>query len=444
MSDSAPPSLILDGPLRTALWRIAWPSISFQLLVFLNNFVDYQWVKELGQEAAAGQGAAWTTFWMMASLGQIFSTGATAVVARRVGEKRYDDARHAGTQGLRGALMASVVVGAAAWLAVPLLVGLYALSPGASGHAADYLYMLSAGAPAFFFFYATEGVFKGHGDMRRPLRAVATALALNIVLDPLLIFGAGLEVQGAALATVIAFAVTGGLLAWSGRRRDWIRFRERGIDFRIIRRVIRIGAPVSVHGIIFSGVYVFIMRETSQAGGDAATAALSLGLRIEGLAFMTAVGFATAAATMVGQNLGAGQPRRAHDAAWLAVRVAVWLTGIWGLLMIVAPDGVIDVLSPGPASTGYAADYLKIAGSVIIFTAIEIVLEGAFAGAGDTVPAMLLGLPFTLVRVPAAILARTMGLGVNGIFWALALTSVVRGLGFAFWFARGNWVHAKA
>jgi len=435
---------MLEGPLRTSAWRIAWPSIAFQLLVFLNNFVDYQWVKELGEEAAAGQGAAWTTFWMMASLGQIFSTGATAVVARRVGERRYDAARHAGTQGLRGALMASVVVGAASWLAVPLLVSLYAMSEGASGHAADYLYVLSAGAPAFFFFYATEGVFKGHGDMRRPLRAVATALALNMVLDPLLIFGAGLEVMGAALATVIAFAVTGGLLAWSGRRRDWIRFRERGLDFNVIGRVIRIGAPVSIHGIIFSGVYVFIMRETSQEGGDAATAALSLGLRIEGLAFMTGVGLATAAATLVGQNLGAGQPARANDAAWLAVRMGVWITGIWGLLMIVTPDGAIDLLSPSPAVTGYAADYLKIAGAVIMFTAIEIILEGAFSGAGDTMPAMLLALPFTLVRVPAAIAARSLGLGVNGIFWALALTSVIRGLGFAFWFARGKWVDAKA
>ena len=102
------------------------------------------------------------------------------------------------------------------------------------------------------------------------------------------------------------------------------------------------------------------------------------------------------------------------------------------------------MLSPGPASTGYAADYLKIAGAVIIFTTVEIVLEGAFSGAGDTMPAMLLGLPFTLVRVPAAIAARSLGLGVNGIFWALALTSVVRGLGFAFWFARGKWVNAQA
>jgi putative MATE family efflux protein len=435
----------LAGPLRSSLWRIAWPAIAFQLLVFLNNFVDYQWVKELGEEAAAGQGAAWTTFWMLASLGQIFSTGATAVVARRVGEQRFDAATHAGTHGMRGALIASMLVGGAAFTMVPTLVTLYAVSPEASGHSADYLYTLSLGAPALFFFYSVEGVFKGHGDMTRPLRAVATALALNMVLDPLLIFGLDLKVMGAALATVIAFAITGLLLAWSARRRDWIRLRDPGLDLRIIGRIIRIGLPVSVHGILFSGVYVFIMRLTSQAGGDAATAALSLGLRVEGLAFMTGVGFSTAAATLVGQNLGAGQIGRAHDAAWMAVRVGVWVTGAWGLVMLVCPDVVIDLMSPSAVATGYAADYFKIAGVVIIFTTIEIVLEGAFSGAGDTMPSIFIGLPFTLLRVPAAAIASgPLGLGVAGIFWALALTSVLRGVLLALWFARGKWIHAKA
>jgi len=435
----------LEGPLRPALWRIAWPAIAFQLLVFLNNFVDYQWVAQLGEQAAAGQGAAWTSFWMIASLGQIFSTGATAVVARRVGEKRYDDARHAATQGIRGALLAALAVAAIGVALVPVLVRLYALSEEASGYAGDYLFTLSLGAPAMFFFYSVEGVFKGHGDTRRPLRAIATALALNIVLDPLLIFGAGLEVTGAALATVAAFAITGLLLVRNALHRGWIRILERGMDWRIIGRIVRIGAPVSVHGIVFSGVYAFIVRQTSIAGGDAAAAALSLGLRVEGVAFMTAVGFATAAATLVGQNMGAKQIGRAHDAAWMAVRYSVILCGIWGFLMLIAPDSLIGLLSPGPASTGYAADYFKIAAVAITFTAIEIPLEGAFAGAGDTLPAMFLGLPFTLLRVPAAYFAvHYLNQGVMGVFWALALTSVLRGLLFAFWFARGKWIYAKA
>lgn len=439
------PNPALEGPLRPALWRIAWPAILTQLLVFLNNFVDYQWVALLGEEAAAGQGAAWTTFWMVASLGQIFSTGVTAVVARRIGEQDPDSATHAGTHGVRGAVLAGFVIGALGLLAAPVLVGWYALSPTASAYAGDYLRMVCIGAPAFFFFYGVEGTFKGRGDTHRPLRAVATTLALNMVLDPVLIHVAGLKVMGAALATVIAFLLTALLLATNATRRGWVQWWARGLDVRLIGRIVRIGLPVSMHGIIFSGVYVFIMRETSLVGGDAATAALSLGLRVEGVAYMTAVGFATAAATLVGQNLGAKQVGRAHASAWLAVRMAVQVTAIWGLFMLVAPDSLVALLSPGPTAAGYAADYFKIAAVAVSFMTIEIVVEGAFAGAGDTMPAVFLALPFTLLRVPAAIFAGSyLELGVIGIFWSLALTSIVRGLLMAFWFARNRWIHAQA
>ena len=445
MNPPAASNPALDGPLRPALWRIAGPASLTQLLVFANNFVDYQWVALLGEEAAAGQGAAWTTFWMVASLGPIFSTGITAVVARRIGERDPDAARHVGTQGVRGAILAGFVVGALGLWAAPVIVGWYALSPAASAYAGDYLRIVCAGAPAFFFFYGIEGNFKGRGDTRRPLRAVATTLALNMVLDPILIHVVGLEVVGAALATVIAFLLTALLLSWNATGRGWVRWMARGLDVKLIGRVVRIGLPVSMHGIIFSGVYVFIMRETSRAGGDAATAALSLGLRVEGLAFMTAVGFATAAATLVGQNLGAGQIGRAHEAAWLSVRMAVIVTSVWGLLMLVAPDSLIAVMSAGPAATLYAAAYFQIAAVSIAFMSIEIVLEGAFAGAGDTMPAVYLGLPFTVARVPAAMIAgQVLGLGVIGIFWALALTSVIRGVLVAFWFARGRWVRGTA
>jgi len=382
-----PPNPALEGPLRPALWRIAWPAITTQLLVFLNNFVDYQWVALLGEEAAAGQGAAWTTFWMLASLGQVFSTGVAAVVARRVGEREGEAARFAGSQGIRGAVLAGFVVGALGLFAAPRLVSWYALSPEASGHAGDYLRTVCLGAPAFFFFWGVEGNFKGRGDTRRPLRAVAITLALNMVLDPLLIHGAGLEVTGAALATVIAFLLTALLLARNATARGWTDWLAPGLAARLIGRMIRIGLPVSMHGIIFSGVYVFIMRETSREGGDAATAALSLGLRVEGVAYMTAVGFATAAATLVGQNLGAKQIPRAHASAWLSVRLAVQVTGAWGLLMLVAPLAVVEAMSPSGEAALYAADYFKIAAVAVVFMSIEIVLEGAFSGgrhdAGD-------------------------------------------------------------
>ncbi len=420
------------------------PAAMIQLLVFGNNIVDYFWIQKLGEEAAAGQTQGWTVFWMLASLGQIFSTGATAIVARRIGEQRPDEAVHAATHAVRGALLTAIVVGVAGWFLVPLVAEHNASSARAAAYTLDYLQILCVGAPFLFFFYALEGTFKGRGDMRRPLVAITTALGLNMFLDPLFIFGFGLEVRGAALATVVAFGVTGAVLAIAAHRRQWVQAAS-GIDFSIVLRVLRIGTPLSIHGIVFSFVYIFIVREVNLAGGDAAAAALGLGLRVEGLAYLVSVGFAVAAAAVVGQNLGAGQVQRAHRGAWIAARYAVIFAGLWGLLLLLMPGSIVGWLSPGAASTFYALDYFHIVAVSLMFTAVEIVLEGAFSGAGDTLPPMLLGIPFTVIRIPAAILAaRTFDQGVAGIFWALTITSVIRGLLFAFWFARGRWIHAKA
>ena len=432
-------------PLRQAVLRVAVPATAFQLLVFANNLVDYLWVMQLGDEAASGQTAGWTVFWMLASLGQVFSTGVTAVVARRVGERRTDDARHAATQGLKGALLGAAVVGALGWMLVPYLTDVNESTPKAAGYTLDYLRTLLAGSPLIFSYYAFEGAFKGHGDMRRPLRALMTAVGINIVLDPLLIHVAGLEVLGAALATVVAFSVTGLTLGGAALRRGWFRWDGFGLDLRLVGRVIRIGFPISLHGITFSAVYIFLVREVNLAGGDTATAALGLGLRFEGFAFMTCVGFSTAAAAIVGQNMGARRLDRARDGAWTAVRMASWICAAWGLLFLLLPLRVVEWMAPSREAALYALDYFHIVAASLVFTAAEIVLEGALSGAGDTKPAYFLAIPMTVARVPVAMfLARTAGWGVAGVFWALTWTSVARGLLFMFWFARGRWVHGKA
>ncbi|MGH7162610.1 MAG: MATE family efflux transporter, partial [Planctomycetota bacterium] len=162
-------------------------------------------------------------------------------------------------------------------------------------------------------------------------------------------------------------------------------------------------------------------------------------------AYNTSAGCAAAAAVIVGQCLGARDPLRAHAGAWTAVRLAVWLAGAWGLLLFLLPFDAVDLLSPDARTTAHAVDYFSITACSFAFMAVELVLEGAFSGAGDTLPPMLLGLPLTLLRIPAAILlARTAGWGVAGVFWAITWTSVARGLLLALWFARGRWVRGRA
>lgn len=425
--------------------RVALPAMAFQILIFVNNFVDYFWLQRLGDEAAAGQSQGWSVFWVLTSLGQIFSTGITAVVSRRVGERRFGDATHAATHGLRGALLSAALVGIVGWFLVPAVAEASGSTPRAAGYTVDYLRTLCAGAPVIFLFFACEGTFKGRGDMRRPMRAFGLAVLLNAALDPLLIFTFELEVLGAALATVIALGVTGGLLAFAGLRREWIRGGFGGVDKELFRRVVRIGMPVSLHGIVFSVVYIFIFRETNLAGGAAAASALGLGLRLEGIAYQISVGLASAAAAVVGQCLGAGNALRANDGAWTAVKLGAWIGGVWGFVLLVLPETAISWLSSSGDAAVHATDYCRIVAASVAFTAVEIILEGAFSGAGDTRPALFLSLPLTVARIPVAMLAaRTFGMGVAGVFWALTWTSVLRGLAMALWFARGRWALARA
>jgi len=441
-TDSTAPTA-LKGPLFKSVLHIAWPAAASHLLIFAHNLVDYMWVQMVGTEAAAGLTAGWTLYWLVGSLGQIFSVGITAMVARRIGAGRNREAHHVAGQGTIGAFAAAWVVAIVGYQVLPSMIAGSASSPAATHFATDYLGVILLGCPFLFLFYAMEGTFKGHGDTRRPLRALGLALGINVILDPVLIHVAGLQVLGAGLATVIASAIAAITLLRGARSRGLLSVAKP--DLRIIRRIVRIGTPLSMHGILFSLVYVKIIAEVNRAGGDAATAALGLGLRVEGFAYLVCLGCASAAATMVGQNLGAGNIPRANAAAWLAVRLGVIVSGIWGLLMLVVPHGVVDLISPGSEATSYAVIYMECVSVSLMFTALELVLEGAFSGAGDTLPPMFLGIPMTVLRVPAAILAaRTFGWGVVGIFWALTLTSIARGLLFAYWFQRGKWIHAKA
>jgi len=434
--------------MRRAVLRIAVPAATGHLLVWLNNLVDYFWVNglERGTEASAGMTQGMTLFWMLSSLGQIFSSGTTAVVARRVGEGRGEEAARQGSHAVSGALYASVAAAAFGWFLLPPLASHDGSSPRATGYAVDYLRTVYAGAPAVFLFYALEGVFRGHGDTRRPLRAMTAALALNLVLDPIFIRVLGLEVVGAALATVVAIAVAALLLALSARRRGLLAPATRRPDPAVVGRVVRIGTPLSLHGILFSLVYVAIIDEVSRAGGDAASSALGLGLRVEWLAYVFGLGCSAAAASLVGQALGAGDRRRAHEAAWSAASLAAGVAAVWGVLLFLLPRPAVLALARGDAAVAdHAIAYFEITAASFAYMAVENALEGAFAGAGATFVPMLLAVPMTLLRVPLAILlARGAGWGVAGVFAALTFTSVARGLLFAFWFAAGRWVRGKA
>lgn len=276
---------------------------------------------------------------------------------------------------------------------------------------------------------------------------MASGTVLNIILDPILIFGFGpipkMGVSGAALATVISvmLSLTIFLVLIFKKR---LGFPLTGIfridpDFGTIGKIFKIGLPISVQNITFAGVYWFLIQIVHHYG-DAAGAAMGVGNRMEALSFLTAFGFAAAASTLVGQNLGAKKPERAAKCAYATLYIIMVETFIISIFFISIPGAITRIFSSDPAVITIATDYLIILGLSQLFMGIEIVLEGAFSGAGDTVPPMTVSISGSILRLPIAyLLCFVFDVGINGVWWSLTITSILKAMVIAYWFSRGHW-----
>jgi Na+-driven multidrug efflux pump len=175
-----------------------------------------------------------------------------------------------------------------------------------------------------------------------------------------------------------------------------------------------------------------------------AGAAMGIGNRMEALSFLIAFGFSTATATMVGQNLGAGKPDRAARCAWGSIKIVMAETFVVSVLFILLPRFIAGIFSNDPAVIEIAVDYLVILGLSQVFMGVEIVLEGAFSGAGNTVPPMAVSIPGSIARLPLAyFLCFTLDIGINGVWWTLTITSLFKALVLVVWFRKGNWKKKK-
>jgi putative MATE family efflux protein len=211
----------------------------------------------------------------------------------------------------------------------------------------------------------------------------------------------------------------------------------------MVWRILRIGIPASSAWILFSVVYLFLNKIVALFGTEA-IAALGIGNRMESLSFHACMGFSIAASTLVGQNLGAQKPERSAQAAWQSAGIAVLITGLVGVMFFAFPKYIASFFISDPRVIGITIWYLKIVALSQIFMALEIVLEGAFAGAGNTIPPMTVSIAGSLARIPLAyLMAVHWGMGIIGVWWAITSTSIVKGIVLTYWFSRGRWKTQK-
>lgn len=445
------PTHPLSGPLSQQIWRLFWPAFAAMLFETANTVANVFWVGKLGTQPVAGVVSSMFILWLAFSLLNIVISGVIATVARSLGAGKPEQARHYATQAFFFALTFGAAVGSGGVIFGEYFFRVMGNEPEVARLGYRYLAPLSAFLPSLFGAETVASIFRASGDAKTPMMVTSSALVFNIALNPCLIFGLGpfpqLGVSGAGLSTGIAyFAELMAFIVLIYVRKPsfapGITARIKP-DFKTIGEIVKIGLPISISGIAFTIVYLFLDKLASSFGVFA-LAALGFGNRIEAISFLTCFAFSVAAATLVGQYLGAKDPEGAQRAAYKTTYYATLVTGALMLVFLLLPHPIVRLFSSDPQVIEAAVAYLRIIALSQIFMGFEIVLEGAFSGSGDTLPAMLISVPGSLARIPLAyFFAQNLGWGVSGIWWALTVTTAVRGAVMLYWFSRGNWKKKK-
>jgi putative MATE family efflux protein len=435
---------IVEGPLRPAILRLALPAVGTTLFQVLFNVTDTFWVgRTLGATALAAVSLASYSVWVLVSFGELVGVGLTAVAARRHGERDPTAAARATGTALALALVLGVIVAVAGVAALPGVLRLMNTHGEVAELARDFLVIQLLGAFLVYGYFVVTAAFRSAGDTRTPFYLLGGSVLLNLVLDPLMILGWGpipaLGVYGAALATVLtrglSFVVGLELLR---RRRAILPVFQPAVG----RTILRIGLPTMLTSVLFSVIYMLLVRVVGTFGTPA-IAALGVGHKIEGMSYMICIGFGLAAETVVGQNLGAGSPARAREAGWLTARIAAVPSGVLAIVFLLVPETLIGIFTADPDVIHAGSLYLRTAALAQFTMAFETVLEGALTGAGYTFWTMVMIVGLSAIRIPlAALIAPVYGL--LGVWWILAITAMARAAALTSLWHWGGWERAKA
>jgi putative MATE family efflux protein len=435
------------GPVGRTIVMLAVPMVLEMVLESVFAVVDIFFVSRLGADAVAAVGLTESLMVLIYTAAIGLSIGVTATVARRIGEGDADGAATATVQAIVLCAFISAIVAIAGSLNAHALLRLMGASDEVVRVGGGYASVMLAGNAAILLLFLLNAAFRGAGDARIAMRVLWFANSINLVLDPCLIFGLGpfpeLGVTGAAVATTIGRGAAvlvqiATLLRGSGRLR--VRARHVGIRPAVMARLVRLSSTGTLQVFIGEASWIGLVRLLSGFGSEA-VAGYTITFRIVLFALMPAWGLSNAAATMVGQALGARMPDRAERSVAIAGVMNVAFCGIAGLLFLLAAPWIVSLFGADAATAEYAVRGLRIMSAGFCFYAYGMVLTQSFNGAGDAwTPTMLNLVCFWLWEIPLAwLLAVRAGLGPDGIFTAVAIAFCTLTVASAALFRRGRW-----
>lgn len=435
------------GSLGTAIFLLSVPMVLEMLGESLFAVVDIFFVAKLGASAVAVVGLTESMVVIVYALAMGVSIGASATVARRVGEGDKEGAAQTVVQVLYLGLIVSTVLSAVGLLFAPQLLALMGAEEDVVAQGTNFMRVMLGGNFVIVFLFLINGIFRGAGNAAIAMRVLWLANLLNIIFAPCFIFGVWffpeLGVTGAAVGTTIGRGV-GVLYALYALMKSDGRFaiERRHLKFvpAAIWKLTKLSASASLQTLIGMTSWVGLIRIVSAFGTDA-VAGYQIGIRVIIFALLPSVGVSNAAATLVGQSLGAGKPERAEKAVWTAAFYSAGFLTFVGILLAVFAVPIVSIFTTEPVVAKYASDCLLIVSLGFLFYGFGMVIETAFNGAGDTVTLTYLNIfIFWLFEIPLAYtLAFHFGLAEYGVFWSITIAFSLLAVVAAILFRRGKW-----
>jgi putative MATE family efflux protein len=414
-------------PLNRAIVLLAVPMVLEMCMESLFGIVDIFWVARLGEAAVAGVGVTESLLTVIYGLALGISMATTAIVARRTGEKDAEGAAKAAAQSILLGLIVSAAIAIPGSLMAPRLLEWMGAEQKVVESGAGYTRIIFASAPSILLLFLMNSIFRGAGDAVIAMRVLWAANLINMALDPVLIYGLGpipaMGVAGAAWATAIgrSCGVLMQLVAFV-KRRSKVKVTRRHFapSWSILRRLSRISATGTLQFLIAQASWIALIRVIA-VSGSAALAGYTIAIRIIIFSILPSWGLSNAAATLVGQNLGARRPERAESSVWRVGLYNMVFLGALSVVFILIPEPLVALFTSEQQVIHYGGGCLRVLSYGYVFYAYGMVLVQAFNGAGDTTTPTIINLfCYWLVQIPLAwLLGIHLGLGAYGAYWAV-------------------------
>lgn len=435
---------LLHEPILPALTKLAIPIMATSLVQMAYNLTDMAWIGRVGAGAVSAVGTASMFSWFSQGVSNLAKMGGQVKVAHALGEGDVEEAAEYAQGAIQIGILFAVLFGFLSVLFRSRLIAFFGMrDPAIIADAENYL-AVTCGLIIFSFLNTIlTGIFTAAGDSKTPFLSNVIGLAINMILDPVLIFGLGpapaMGAIGAAIATVGAQAVVTAVFLVSVGK-DRILFDKvhllRVTNPGLLRQIVRIGLPSAFQTMIYSSISMVMTRMVT-GFGDTAIAVQRVGSQIESLSYMTADGFAAAINSFVGQNFGARKLDRVKEGYIKSIKILF----LWGMftscLLFFGAEPVFRIFIHEPEVVADGIVYLKILGLSQMFMCEEILTVGALSGLGKTMQASVISILMTSARIPLAGILITTPLGLSGVWWAVTITSILKGIVYVTYFMTG-------